>query len=210
MSYPRAGRIQVYKIGINDREWIPPGYSLCALSLLPPWFSLLRKSDNPAFLKRLPENSVLKDKRGVIKVCCDCTALLTKSLLRLRLCPWYFECVTVCTRHECCLSRAGAEAGLLVALLACLVILLRGAPDSLDGVRGCCHRIGGLYFRREGRRMLLRLERAFCVSIDCYNPTRFWHLELEVCIVWYRIESSKCGSSKQCMITATERDDIEH
>ena len=68
-----------------------------------------------------------------MKVCCDDTALLTESLLRLRLCPWYFECVIVYARDECCLNGAGMEAGLLVALLACLVLLLRGAPDSLDG-----------------------------------------------------------------------------
>ena len=36
-------------------------------------------------------------------------------------------------RHECCLNGTGAEAGLLVALLACLAILLQGTPDSLDG-----------------------------------------------------------------------------
>ena len=118
-------------------------------------------------------------------------------------------------RHECCLNGAGAEAGLLVALLACLAILLRGTPGSLDGVRGCCRWIGGLpekaalYFCREGCSMFLFMERAVDVSIDCYDPARSWHLELEVCIVWYRIESSECGSSKQCMITTTEGDDIE-
>ena len=84
--------------------------------------------------------------------------------------------------HECCLDGAGAEAGLLVALLACLEILLRGASDSLDGVRGCCHRIGGLpekaalYFCYEGCSMLFCTERAVCVSIDCYDPARSWHL----------------------------------
>ena len=97
---------------------------------------------------------------------------------------------------------AGAEAGLLVALLACLAILLQGTPDSLDGVRGCCRRIGGLpekaalYFCREGRSVLFCTERAVCVAIDCYNATRSWHLELKVCIVRHRVESSKRGSSK--------------
>ena len=66
-----------------------------------------------------------------------------------------------------------------------------------------------MYLRCESRRMLLRTEGAVCVSIDCYNPAGSWHLELEVCIVWYRIESSECGSSEQCMIATTERDDIE-
>ena len=66
-----------------------------------------------------------------------------------------------------------------------------------------------MYFCREGRSVLLCTEGALCVSIDCYNPARSWHLELEVCIVWYRIESSECGSSKQCMITTIERDDVK-
>ena len=57
--------------------------------------------------------------------------------------------------------------------------------------------------------MLFYTERVVHVSVDYYDPVRSWHLELEVCIVWYRIESSECGSSKQCMITPTERDDIE-
>ena len=57
--------------------------------------------------------------------------------------------------------------------------------------------------------MLLRAERAFCVSIDCYNPTRSWHFELEVCIMRYHIESGKCGSSEQCVIAAAKGDDIE-
>ena len=118
-------------------------------------------------------------------------------------------------RHKCRLNGAGAEAGLLIVLLACLTVQLQGTPDSLDGVRGCCRRIGGLpekaalYFCREGRSVLFCTERAVCVSIDYYNPARSWHLELEVCIVWYRIESSECGSSKQCMIATTERDDIK-
>ena len=66
-----------------------------------------------------------------------------------------------------------------------------------------------MYFRREGCSMLFYTERVVHVSIDCYDPARAWHFELDVCIVWYRIESSKCGSSKQCMVTTTERDDIK-
>ena len=57
--------------------------------------------------------------------------------------------------------------------------------------------------------MLFCTKRAVHVSVDCYDPARSWHLELEVCIVWYCIESSECGSCKQCMITTTERDDIK-
>ena len=80
--------------------------------------------------------------------------------------------------HKCLLNGAGAEAGLLIELLACLTILLRGAPDSLDGARGCCCQIGclpknvTLYFGRKGRSMFFRVEGAVCVSIDCYNPAR--------------------------------------
>ena len=47
------------------------------------------------------------------------------------------------------------------------------------------------------------------VSVDCYDPARSWHLELKVCIVWHRIESSECGSSEQCVIATAEGDDIE-
>ena len=68
------------------------------------------------------------------------------------------------------------EAGLLVALLACLAILLRGTPDSLDGVRGCRHRLSGLpekaalYFCREGCSMLFCTERAVHVFVDFMTP----------------------------------------
>ena len=64
-------------------------------------------------------------------------------------------------------------------------------------------------FYYEGRGVLLYLERALCVSIDCNNSARSWHLELEVCIMWYRIESSKCGLPEQCVITTAERDCIK-
>ena len=100
------------------------------------------------------------------------------------------------------LNGARVEAGLLIELLACLTVLLRGTPDSLDSVRGCCCRIGylseeaALYFCREGHSMLFCMEGAVCVSIDYYDPTRSWHLELEVCVVWYCIETSERSSSK--------------
>ena len=66
-----------------------------------------------------------------------------------------------------------------------------------------------MYFCRKGWSMFFCRERAVHISVDCYDPARAWHLELEVCIVWYRIESSECGSSEQCVVTTTERDDIE-
>ena len=64
-------------------------------------------------------------------------------------------------------------------------------------------------FHCEGRSVLLHSERALYVSINCNDPLRSWHLELEVCIMWYRIESSECGSSEQRVITTAERDYIE-
>ena len=66
-----------------------------------------------------------------------------------------------------------------------------------------------MYFYREGCNMLFYMERAVHVSVDCYDPARAWHLELEVCIVWYHIESSECGSPEQCVVTTMERDDIK-
>ena len=66
-----------------------------------------------------------------------------------------------------------------------------------------------MYFCLKGCSMFFRMERAVHISVDCYDPARAWHLELEVCIVWYRIESSKCGSSEQGMVTTAETDDIE-
>ena len=66
-----------------------------------------------------------------------------------------------------------------------------------------------MYFRCDSRRMLLRSERAFGVSIDRDYSSRAWHLEPEVCIVRHRIELGKCGSPEQCVIATAEGDDIE-
>ena len=113
------------------------------------------------------------------------------------------------------LTRTRTEAELLVEPKTCLPILLRGTPDSLEGVRGLFCRIGGLpnkaalRFCCEGCSVLLRAERALCVSINCYNPAWSWHFEFEVCIMRYRIESGKCGSSELCVIAAAKGDDIE-
>ena len=57
--------------------------------------------------------------------------------------------------------------------------------------------------------MLFCSKGAVHISIDSDDPARSWHLELEVCIMWYRIESSKCGSPEQRVITTAERDYIE-
>ena len=113
------------------------------------------------------------------------------------------------------LTGTRAEAEFLTELWTCRMILLRGAPDSLDGARvlyrriGCLPKKAILYFRREGRSVLLRAKRALCVSINCNNPAKSRHFELEVCIMRYRIESGKCGSSEQCVIATAEGDDIE-
>ena len=57
--------------------------------------------------------------------------------------------------------------------------------------------------------MLLGTEGASSVSIDSYDAMWTRHFKLKISIVWHRVESSKCGSSKQCMIATTEGDDIE-
>ena len=57
--------------------------------------------------------------------------------------------------------------------------------------------------------MFLRSERTFSVSVDGDDSSRAWHLELEVCVVWHRIELCKCGTSKKGMIAAAERDYVE-
>ena len=57
--------------------------------------------------------------------------------------------------------------------------------------------------------MLFCTERAFRIAIDYYDAAWAEHLELEISIVWHCVESSKCSSFEQCMIAATEWDNIE-
>ena len=57
--------------------------------------------------------------------------------------------------------------------------------------------------------MLFCTEGAFRLSIDYYDTAWTGHLELEISIVWYRVESSKCGSSQQCVIATSKGDDIK-
>ena len=57
--------------------------------------------------------------------------------------------------------------------------------------------------------MLLSTEGAFRVSIDCYDAAWTGHLELEISVVWHRVESSTRRSSEQCVVAAAEGDDIE-
>ena len=91
------------------------------------------------------------------------------------------------------LAGTGVGAALLCELGTCQEVLLQITPGVLDGVRVFNHRTGGLpeeaalYFRRKGRRMILRWERAFGVSIDRDYSSGAWHFELEVCIVRHRI-----------------------
>ena len=93
--------------------------------------------------------------------------------------------------------------------------MLRSSLDSFDSDRELGRRIkvrpeeAALCFCCEGSGVLLSTEGAFRVSIDYYDTTWTGHLELEISIVWHRIESSECGSSEQCMIATAERDDIE-
>ena len=66
-----------------------------------------------------------------------------------------------------------------------------------------------MYFRRQGRRVLLRSERAFGVPIDRNDSARAWHLDLEICVVRHRIEFCECGSSEQGVIATPEWDYVE-
>ena len=107
------------------------------------------------------------------------------------------------------------EAELLVELWTSRTVLLQSSLDSLDGVRGLYCRIevlpkkATLYFCCKGRSVLLSTEGAFRISVDRYDTAWSGHLELEVGLMWHRIESSKCGSSEQCMIATAEGDGIE-
>ena len=57
--------------------------------------------------------------------------------------------------------------------------------------------------------MLLGMEGALRVSIDCYDTAWSGHLEFEIAIVRDHIEASERGSSEQCMVATTEGDDVE-
>ena len=66
-----------------------------------------------------------------------------------------------------------------------------------------------MYFRCDSRRMLLRSERVFGVSIDRDYSLRAWPLELKLCVVRHRIELGECGSPEQCVIATAEWDYVE-
>ena len=110
---------------------------------------------------------------------------------------------------------AGTKAGLLAELWTSQTALLWSSSDSLDGVWGLYCRLevlpkkAILHFCYKGRSVLLSMEGALRISIDFYDTARSRHLKLEVGIVWHHIESSKCDSFEQCMITTTKGDDVE-
>ena len=95
------------------------------------------------------------------------------------------------------------------------MVLLWVTPGALGSVWLFNGRTGELpekatlYFRCESRRMLLRTEGAFGVSVDRNDSSRAWHLELEVCVVRHRVELCERGTSEQGMIAAAERDYVE-
>ena len=94
-------------------------------------------------------------------------------------------------------------------------VLLQSSSNSFDSVRELGRLIevlpekDALCFCCEGSGVLLGTEGAFRVSTDCYDAAWSGHLELEISIVWNRIESSKRGSSEQCVIAAMEGGDIK-
>ena len=94
------------------------------------------------------------------------------------------------------------EAELLVQLLTIRAVKLQSNLDSFNSVRGLGRRINvlldkaALYFRCQGCGVLLGMEGAFHVSVDCYDTAWSGHLKFEIGIVWNRIEAGKCGSSE--------------
>ena len=105
------------------------------------------------------------------------------------MCPWYFKGVVMHARH--CFRyvvRAGVGAALLRLLRMCRAVLPWVTPGALGSVWIFNGRTGELpekatsYLRCESRRMLLRTEGAFGVSVDRNYSSRAWHLELEICV----------------------------
>ena len=104
---------------------------------------------------------------------------------------------------------------MLRLLRVCQAVLLWVTPGALGSVWLFNGRTGELpekatlYLRCESRRMLLRTEGAFGVSVDRNYSSRAWHLDLEICVVRHRIELCECGSSEQGVIATAKRDYIE-
>ena len=94
-------------------------------------------------------------------------------IVPLPLCPWYFQGVVMYARYWFrYVAKAGVGAVLLRLLRACQAVLLWITPGALGSVWLFNGRTGGLpekatlYLCCESRRMLLRTEGAFGVSVD--------------------------------------------
>ena len=115
----------------------------------------------------------------------------------------------------CYVAKARVGAALLRLLRVCQAVLLWVTPGALGSVWLFDGRTGELpekatsYLYCESRRMLLRTEGVFGVSVDRNYSSRAWHLELKICVVRHRIELCECGSSEQGVIATTKRDYIE-
>ena len=90
---------------------------------------------------------------------------------------------------------------MLVELLTSRALLLQSSSDPLKGVRGLGSRMkvllekAALYFCCKGNSVFFYTERAFRIAIDYYDAAWAGHIELEISIVWYCVESSKRSSS---------------
>ena len=86
---------------------------------------------------------------------------------------------------------------MLGALWASRMVLLQSSSDSFKIVRRPYCRIevlprkAALCFCCQCHGVLLRAEGVLRISIDCYDTAGSVHLELEIGIVWHRIESTK-------------------
>ena len=104
---------------------------------------------------------------------------------------------------------------MLIQLWDCRAVSMRNWLALCNRVRRLNSRQGvrlekaALYFRCQGRGVLLGKDGAFHDSIDCYDTTWSGHLEFEIGIVRHRIETCKCGSSEQCMLATAEGDDVK-
>ena len=91
---------------------------------------------------------------------------------------------------------------MLIELLMSWIVVWWSSRDSFDSVRGLGRRRNSwldeatLYFRFQGRGVLLSVEGALHVSINCYNTAWSGHLEFEIGIVGDRIKESERGSSE--------------
>ena len=104
---------------------------------------------------------------------------------------------------------------MLGELWASRMVLLQSSSDSFKTIWGPYCRIEvlpkkvALCFFSQCRGVLLSAKGALRIPVNCYDTAGSRHFKLEVGIVWYRIESSECGSSEQCMIATPERDGVK-